>query len=73
MLQHLEQRQREQEADHEQEHEHMKCHNDPGVITFFRAIFPAKASPGKKRPESFPLSQPSGRSAMSSVHEACVC
>jgi hypothetical protein len=27
-----------------------------GVITFFRAIFPAKTSSGKKEPESFPLS-----------------
>jgi hypothetical protein len=27
-----------------------------GVITFFRAIFPAKTSSGQKQPESFPLS-----------------
>jgi hypothetical protein len=27
-----------------------------GVITFFRTIFPAKASPGTKSPELFPLS-----------------
>ena len=29
---------------------------DNGVITFFRTIFPAKASPGTKSPKFFPLS-----------------
>lgn len=29
-----------------------------GVMTFFRAIFPAKASPGQKQIESFPLRFP---------------
>ncbi|GAC1400263.1 MAG: hypothetical protein NVSMB49_12100 [Ktedonobacteraceae bacterium] len=28
-----------------------------GVITFFRTLFPAKASPYKKKPKSFPLSR----------------
>ncbi len=28
-----------------------------GVITFFRTFFPAKTCRGRKKPESFPLSQ----------------
>jgi AcrR family transcriptional regulator len=60
--------------------EHMKPFHK-GVMTFFRAIFGAKAPLSKKRPECFPLSKTATHHeaslpadpVMSFVLEDCVC